>query len=645
MQRALSLVAFTVLCLALSGADAPAAFAQLAPTPAPTWNFDSGAVMGGNPFDTNVAASSTHVCITTRAGFKCFTKSGAVVSPGTANCNTSGNLIRPVPFAATAHLAHEFFSRTCQYVPPDTEDGSTKDGRIVFGSAYKRFFMVFQNREDRYKPARLLIAVSKSEDPRDGWWTYIDYVGGNNNSLDYQFLGVNSSVLVVSNKMKLMDVDNTMVQEWTDQTIYGVAELAQGHAFVKKIWPPYNTDNTACGYECAEQPPFGFYSPGNPPPEKHGGAHDFKAAPCVHETATTDFFWIHRDSNSRATVFARRNGRVTSWPVLLQPAFNPVNGQQKNTNIDAVNPAPPIRFTNGAGAHYQNCVVRNNKLVAVANIGQKWADNPAGDVVTNAIRLIRLDLSNFFATPKSVSVEIDRIYGRSAPDDPIDEIFDYGWPAVATNALGDIVVGSIRTRKTIFPEQRATVRLKGDSDIRPSVSIRTGLDMAGGHYHMAGAAADPTTNAVYLAQEYPRSGGARVHITKMLGTNRPDVIPLSVTLTSSTLVRGATYAASVRIMNQGDAAMPAFKAKLHLSTDDTVTVLDFGLDSFWIRGLGRGETADVPITIAIPASSAAGRYYIGARVDIENNAVEHSEQNNANPFLGPGRGNAAVTVQ
>ena len=104
MKRALSLVACTLLCLISSVADTPTAFAQPASTPDPKWEFDSGSIVGGNPLDTNVAVSSTHVCITTRAGFKCFTKSGAVVSPGTANCDTSGNLIRPVALAAAAHL-------------------------------------------------------------------------------------------------------------------------------------------------------------------------------------------------------------------------------------------------------------------------------------------------------------------------------------------------------------------------------------------------------------------------------------------------------------------------------------------------------------------------------------------------------------
>jgi hypothetical protein len=77
MKGALSLVAFTLLwCLMSSVADSTIALAQLVPLTASKWAFDSGSIVGGNPADTNVAASSTHVCITTRAGFKCFTKSG-----------------------------------------------------------------------------------------------------------------------------------------------------------------------------------------------------------------------------------------------------------------------------------------------------------------------------------------------------------------------------------------------------------------------------------------------------------------------------------------------------------------------------------------------------------------------------------------
>jgi CARDB len=637
MKKRLSLAAVSLLLAVSFASDSTVVLAQLIPVSSITWAFSSGAVEGGNPLDTNVAASSTHVCITTRAGFKCFTKSGTAVSPGMASCDTNTKPIRPVPFEADAHRAETFFSRSCQYVPPK----SAKDGRIVFGSSYKRFFMVFQQREGAHTTPHLLIAVSKSEDPRDGWWTYIDQVGGDDNSLDYQFLGVNSSILVVSNKMKLMDADNKWLRMWTDHTMYSAADLASGNAsYAKKIWPPYNKD-AVCG-GCAEEPPFAPYSPSNlpPEPEKTRTAPEFLAAACVHESPTSDFFWIHHDSNLYATVFGRRDGKVTSRrTATLHGGFRPVNGEQMDRTADG-KPAPAIIYTNIL-ANYQNCVVRNNTLVAAANIGQKWANN--GGVVTNAVRLVRVDVSNFFAASGPLPV-VDFIFGKAAPDDPPDQIFHYGWPAVATNANGDIVVGSVRTRETIFPEQRASVWFAGESAIRPSISIHTGPDMTGGTYDMAGAAADPTTSAVYLAQEYTESGKRQVRVTKMLGTNRPDVIPVSISV-PLTMVRGTTYSGSMTIVNQGDGAMPAFESTVRLSTDDVIDFLDLDLDTSWNRGLGPGKTAVVPISIAIPRTWAAGRYYVGVQVDSNGDAVEHSEINNANPFLKSGRGNIAVTVQ
>ena len=177
MKTTLPLVASTALILGVPGGDALVAQLSISPITQPRWSFDSGSIVGANPADTNVAVSSTHVCITTRAGFKCFTKSGKAVSPGMAKCDTNGNPISPTPFAAGPQRAYKFFSQSCTYVEADTFTGSTKDGRIVFGSTYKRFFMVFQNRKAAYNPARLLIAVSRTEDPRDGWWTYVDEDG------------------------------------------------------------------------------------------------------------------------------------------------------------------------------------------------------------------------------------------------------------------------------------------------------------------------------------------------------------------------------------------------------------------------------------------------------------------------------------
>lgn len=91
--------------------------------------------------------------------------------------------------------------------------------------------------------------------------------------------------------------------------------------------------------------------------------------------------------------------------------------------------------------------------------------------------------------------------------------------------------------------------------------------------------------------------------------------------------------------------MPAFKAKLHLSTDAEVTASDFGFVSFSVASLAPCATRVVPVSLVVPTTSAAGKYYVGARVDIDHIALEHSDENNANPFLSPGRGNVAVTVE
>jgi hypothetical protein len=137
-------------------------------TPNPTYNFDAGTgaeqiSIGGSPADANVAASSTHICVTARGAFACYTKGGTLVSPGSG-------------FDARPYTAKEFFEKSgISTIIAVTHDANTaKDARVVFDQNRKRFFLVFQSRE---VISRLLIAVSKSEDPRDGWWTFADTVG------------------------------------------------------------------------------------------------------------------------------------------------------------------------------------------------------------------------------------------------------------------------------------------------------------------------------------------------------------------------------------------------------------------------------------------------------------------------------------
>jgi hypothetical protein len=104
--------------------------------------------------------SSTHICATARGAFACYTKGGELVSLG-------------LGFEARPYEVKDFFSKSGIATTTVPSGTFAKDGRVVFDHYRKRFFMVFQSREEH---PRLLIAVSKTEDPGGGWWTYADNV-------------------------------------------------------------------------------------------------------------------------------------------------------------------------------------------------------------------------------------------------------------------------------------------------------------------------------------------------------------------------------------------------------------------------------------------------------------------------------------
>jgi hypothetical protein len=416
--------------------------AAIPPTLSPTYSFDTGAgadqiSIGGSPADANVAASSTHVCVTARAAFACYTMGGALVSPGAG-------------FEARPYTAKEFFEKSgiSTIISATGDTNYAKDGRIVFDSYRKRFFLVFQSRE---AIARLLIAFSKSEDPRDGWWTYADTVGSvGEPAHDYQRIGVSFTHLLVSNNMVSAWTNGSFTR--TRRFMYTASDMVDGKPYSRTEWSNSKANN---------------------------------AAPCVHDSYTTDAFWVHRDDDTHATVWAIRNGGVTNRQVTIQASTNVVNGTQLGGN--------PVTYSN-IGRAPQNAQYRNGRIVFVSNDGHTWSGQSSPN---NAVRLVSLDVSKFFDPSPSVTVKIDRIFGRASEGDPSGAIFDYGWPAVAANDKGDIIIGSIRTRATIFPELRAGVWFAGQPDISPSVSLVESSSPLTS-WHMAGASADPSTDGVYL---------------------------------------------------------------------------------------------------------------------------------------------------
>ena len=569
-------------------------------TPAPTYSFDTGTgadqiSIGGGPADANVAASSTHICVTARGAFACYTKSGALVSVGPR-------------YAVRPYTAAEFFTQAGIQVPNSVVAGNdpAKDGRVVFERYVKRFFMVFQTREST---PRLLIAVSKSEDPRDGWWTYADNVQtADLNGQDWMSVGINASHFLVSNYMhKCTGTYNTSTWDCTfvraRYLMYSVVDLAAG----KKLYGRSEWSDPAA----------------------------VRAVPAVHDSYSTDAFWASRDDATHATVWAVRNGNVTHRQVTVQTATAAVNGAQLGGSLVSYNNL--MLFPQNA--HY-----RNGRIAFVSNVGHTWSGQSSAN---NAVHLVRVDVSKIFDPSPTATVEINKIFGRSSAGDPSGVIFDYGWPAVAVNTNSDIVVGSVRSHSSIYPELRASVWFAGQPNISPGVSLAKSTSPVK-QFHMAGASADPSTDGVYLAQAYGSSSpGWRIRVAKMLGQVMPDVIATQVQ-PPATIAHGASGNVIVTVMNQGDGPMPASTGKLYLSTDKSIHLLgpdikeDPVLATFSVPDLAPGQVATKAVPFTVAATQVPGDYFVGAA--IYGGSSEYSKTNNVNPFQAGNHGNAPIAI-
>ena len=314
-----------------------------------------------------------------------------------------------------------------------------------------------------------------------------------------------------------------------------------------------------------------------------------------------------------------------------------INGTQLGGN--------KVQYDN-IGRDPQNAQYRDGRIVFASNDGHTWSGQSSP---SNAVRLVRLNVSQYFASSQSVTVEIDHIFGRASAGDPPGVIYDYGWPAVAANANGDIVVGSIRSNSTSYPELRASVWLAGQPDISPGVSlVKSSSPLSA--WHMAGAAADPSTDGVYLAQQYGATSPSwRIRVVKMLGKVLPDLIATQVQ-PPATIAHGASGNVTVTVVNQGDGPMPASTGGLHLSTDNVIDLLgpdikeDPLLATFSVPALAPNQVATLVVPFTITATQAPGNYYVG--VALYSGTSEYSKTNNVNPFPFHGnRGNAPITVK
>jgi hypothetical protein len=479
----------------------PAGQGPASDTPAPTRSWQATLqAKGGFPADAQIAVSTTHVIVTNRQRMRYYDKNG----------NALGNDIGSTSFF-TAGLSLKDAAGN----PIDRFN----DLRIIFDSYRKRFWVTayagFSGAANVPAAKRryyIPIAVSKTQNPLDGWYFYYtegaSQQGLANSTIwqagdapDYPIIGIDKLAVTISHAVNRASSGGY----W--RVFFFPADSLAGGQFQSgwQFWDLKNPDGSALGL----------------------------TAPAVHHGSPSGgrAYWLGRQGSSEIVVWAITNPfdaarKVKGVAVKIPNGFSgPVNGQQKGSN-------KLIKFTN-LGTSVMKAAYRNGFLHMVTNDAHDWGG--IGKVRTS-IHYIRLPVSKWPDVPSPPTSDgVDRVFGGGNPNEEIGGLKHYGWAAVEANKNGDAIIGYVRTGEKVFPEVRGSAYMANESDIRPSRQVKAGDTSADNPNYpnandilpwgdTSGASVDPSDDTgIWIAQEYASStannnGNYDIWVAKFFGS-------------------------------------------------------------------------------------------------------------------------------
>ncbi len=180
----------------------------------------------------------------------------------------------------------------------------------------------------------------------------------------------------------------------------------------------------------------------------------------------------------------------------------------------------------------------------------------------------------------------------------------------------------ITTSDTLIAS-RTVASLKANASSTATTTVTVPTSLAPGTYYV-GAIAD-STNAIAETNEANNAivgtqisiVGADLTMTSLTGA------PASVAAGGSFSLTNTVAAASTG----GNAG--AFTVGFYLSTDSVITTADSSIGTRAVTSLAAGGTSSATTTVTVPASLAAGSYYVGAIADSANQVIESNESNNS----------------
>jgi hypothetical protein len=579
---------------------------ELTQTPAAVTSFRGLLSTGDWAADTQVAASHTHVVVTTRTTIGFFNKAGQQLMRisardffGPARLDLIGN---------NGGLTNFF------------------DNRLIFDSYRNRFWLaalVYDTNLVDTNLTKFVVAVSRTLDPRDGWWIYWwDAVPGDGrpgtrgnvpgDSADYPLLGVDSRHFFQTN----MVADNTpyprpAFHHRTQQISFvDAAALASGRA--------------ATGWQWYQLP----------------AATATILQPAVHHGPAPRAFFVNTIDANRIAVWAASNPLLPSRKlerayVQVRPFAWPVDAPQKDGD------ASRILMTN-LGSSPAKATWRGGKLYLSFNDAANWF----GDGNLTSSRFLRLGVAGWPATP---SVEVDRTFGgNSAFYDSTTARVHYGFPTVAVNKLGDAVLVYARSGTTLYPEVSFSVYPAAGPDIQPSrrlkqgeAPFRLGAETLLQLHDLNGASVDPHDDtAVWVAAPYAVSPGAlppafapnvnfAVWVGKVFGVRTPDLTVPAIAFAPAQITRGPLMRrlkVTTSIHNQGDGNAGPSRITLWLRRTSSTTRVKLG--DVRAIAVASGKTMKVIAEFPLPAAIGPGVYVIEADADSANAVAEYSGVNN-----------------
>lgn len=454
----------------------------LAPTPAPTNTWLAPLQgKGGFPADAQIAVSTTHVIVTNRQRIRYYDKNG---SPLGSDFGSTGFFTAGINLKDAAGNPIDFFN----------------DLRVIFDAYRKRFWITAYARFSGAKnvPADkrrffIAIAVSKTENPLDGWHFFslsgVTEQGVPNSQIwqpgdapDYPIIGIDKLAVTIAHVVK-----NAGSFRYWRVTLSPADPLANGQAQAGwQFWDLKNPDGT---------PPSVIA-----PAVHHGSAKGGRA------------YWLGRQGSDSIVVWAITNPFDAARKLekvavkMLTPFSTPVDGQQKGSS-------KLIKMTN-LGNAVVSASFRNETVHGVTNDAHDWGG--IGKSRTS-IHYFRLPVSGWPKVPSPPGGGgVDRLFGGGNVNEKIGGLKYYGWPAVEVNKDGNAIIGYARTGEQLYPEVRASAYMAAEGDIRPSRQVKAGdtfADNPNSSYASAtavlpwgdtsGACVDPADDtAIWIAQEY-----------------------------------------------------------------------------------------------------------------------------------------------